>query len=1423
MSYPGHVQQPKKSLRRKPPPELAGNPPLSAAVPTNPLQDLPATQTYNQEAPAPYIFHHPASQFHNSKGKIPLEVNPHFEQPASDTLDYEQEQYFAYDSPRPMGPKELPFDEYSDTSFLPLEPEFANVTQNTYNDSIDQDTSYLNAPSSQPAQRSPNVSIDSGRMKYRTRKYQNLSQSGTSPLEGLSTYDTLKAGPENAGNYDSEDSPNRYSLGSDDFFSGNNAPYPVNSDLYNSDDLRDEDSVLPRDPTHGTPSRIPTLVDGLSSQSKPLNFSNDAQDYQFLRASGTRSNSSSPELAGYHNKYQTNTHTYSSPLSSPTKSLSFRSPRLSDTYSGYVYESRSSRSPSPRKRDSPTNRTGIYPTEDFLEDFYDDADYRAPRWSLIEHDYNEQDEAELQTPLTTNFDYDNLPEIPRQEGDTPNRNMTFKSAVSLVRNEESGLPYSPSMRKKNDALPPVPLDLPLLPFSSSLLTRLHFSLCKNVWSMKDIFAWCLKLTDWLHGQEISHKEFRKALIKLVVYYKRHTPINLIGKNVTQIITSFAAAGVITIGPNADEAAKLKDLIVSFNPDSEISGVLVDLTECYSSDPDHLIFSGERKLWKCYSSQCQMNKMIEHEHLMQTTNIHDLVLGSDWANHWQLTAEDVNMDPAISKRQSLIFDLIKFEQNFIQRAECFIEIAAPQFISAATLLAGQNIVLLAAKLQEDVCSPAKELATIHRKQLFEPLLRILIADGRLISNISGISELYEEWSKLARTPLLQYMSIVPMVEELLRQDALKTWDEPLRLNPRMKALQVNGNLLLLSTFNSRYQHLPLQLADIRKSFDEQDEEYNHITKAIESIKRLGKKVNEMKVHADNIHSLKILERHLSWKSNIRQPNINLASEKRKFFYRGDLSKKGDLRINSHTVHLIVLDNYLLITEKSRSQRSLTFKVIESPIPMDFLILENREKETGITSKVSTSPNLNKQQDTEEDLASFPFKIRYAGRGKYEAHTFFAPTENIRNKWFGVFEKARSNLLRRVLPLAPYSLQLIDNSYFAYDQASKILKLPMLPINDPVFLLAAGTTTSLRSRGILRDVYAPDVPRNQIVYKKLQCSEQFESNGTKFHFLGLSNGVYCSDLKNRWKMIINMSNIAKVSVIPSLNVVLVLANKCLRYYPLQLLINIYYERKDRTSSFQLSNDSILFFEVGSHRGIPTLFVAKKKNAGTTNFKVFSIETDNDGILSTFSVIKRFYIQAECYGISVFNTSVAVHTQRGFEILDLQKLTPRTVPELPPPEQNNKKIDVYGRKIGSQGVDVIRKAIAHTTVKPMGMFKLANNKEFLLVYNECAIFVNKSGKLSRPTMVRFDFRPRNIAFLDNNLFIVCEEVIEVWSISDFVNGASKLIQVIPSKDVTMLNSQQLTFSMANPRVVGLQIAFSLAPKLIDETFAKLPSGLS
>lgn len=1423
----------KKSLRRKPPPPLNEYKQSGLRINTN-----PGTDHYQS--------------YHANEREQPSTITPAIIVPEKQNESFDlsfDDLVFSVDSPRLKGPKDLPFDEYSSptqlkqgsnanilevaASLLPQEPLKFNLSyvqdpyQDTYSprdyhrdyhkdyqrdDSRDhqreydrnnrrdhyaqQDSFLTLSPVFPQTSSSPSVSPDlpPGRRYYPPRKFQSLLSSTSSPFFSRDESQT-DIRPTSSIKGPTPSPPAKDPT----------PPYPVLSDL----DFSDSDDSSPREEAHlgdidinRTPSRIPSLMDDLySTQMSKLQRSlSRSPDYKFLgnNYGAGVAYPSSPELGG----------NYSSPLNSPTKSPSFSRYTAESSYSGFLAHSRSSRSPSPKKgnRISPTSGSlNFYPIDERDMNFGVGDDLRTPRWSLIEQDYTDYYYDENEHPegdYMNVFDYTSLPELPKQEPLTPINHTAFRSTLSLFRND-SGLQSSPTLRRKYDELPPVPLDLPLLPFSSSSLTSHHFATCKDVWSLRNIFAWCIQLNTWVSGQDISEKQLRKALIKLLVFHKRNTPIDIIGKNASGIIETFRSSGALALEPKADDGTKkTNDLFAHFIPDKEVSGVLVDLTGCYCHDADHTNFSVKDQMLKCYSSQCQLNKIIEHEHFRKTTNIADLVLGSDWATHWQLTPEEINNDTLDSKKQSFLFDLIKFEQTFIQRADCFVTTVGPEFLRVSQTMISQDVTFSLRDFGEKLLKSAKDLVSIHKTNLYEPLLKILISDGKFLSNIAGIASLYYEWSKSVRSALLEYMSCVPMIEYLLGNEALKDWDSTLRNNPKVKDLQVNGNLLLMSTFNSRYQQLPLQLMDIRKFYDEQEEEYEVLTKAVDSIKSLGTTVNQMKVHADNVHSLDILQKHLTWKSNIFKPNINLTSTKRKFYYRGDLNKKGDLKINTNTVHVIVLDNYLLITERSKSQRTIRYKVTETPILMDFLIVENRDKEGGITAKVGTSTSTSKNGDGDEDVFTYPFKVRYAGR-KHESHTFLAGSEAERNRWISVLEKSRYNLMKRVSPLAPYDLDLVDNCYFAYEHQPAKTKLPVLPPNDPIQMLAESTNAVLKARRVPRDVFSPNVPKNMIERRKIKCAETCTFSGSTFVFVGTNQGVFCTDRKNRWKQILNTSNVTKLTVVPHLNVVLVLGNKVLRHYPLQLLVEVYYERKERLSSFPIINEEILFYEVGRHNEIPTLFVARKA-AGEVRFKVFIFDTDANGILTSFSLIKEFYIAGQCYGLSIFNTSIAVHTERGFEVMKLSTLSPRTIPDLP--ESGNKKIDSYGRKTGKH-TDVIRRAISHCS--PMGMFKLNNNKEFLLVYKDLAIFVNKAGSLSRTTTVRFDFRPTSISFVDNNLFLVCEEVIEVWSISDSTDGKNTLIQVIPSKGIRMINSDRLMFSTTNPQNQGLQMVFQMLPR--------------
>lgn len=1134
----------------------------------------------------------------------------------------------------------------------------------------------------------------------------------------------------------------------------------------------------------------------------------------------------------------------------------------------YPIPDRRQRSQSPKKMygrspslmyDRPEDSFYYDDTNDLEPDDDVDVEDQQMDYSYMSHErqdvFDDELDSESESPTSKLFDYSILPDLPSATTGTsnppsPSKRMTLNSAISFVKengyfDDTNQITSKQSIRRKNDELPPVPLDLPKLPFASSSLVSRHFAECPNVWSLRTIFEWCLKIKTWLHELFILKKEFKKALIKLLVFHRRDISLDTIGNNVDQIIRSLLKAQALSFDygtvpgedgekalpdPGKDNDATTRGTKanpgVILHEHTPVSGVLVDLTDCYCYDKHHEyeLKANDMKL-RCLSSRCYLNRVIDYELKFRQTNINEIILGEDWATHWKLSADDIkSFDKELAKKQSLLFDLLKYEQTFIQRASCFVELVGPEFIKTVKLLLSSNEIVLINKFDNDVLNPGKELLQIHKKSLMEPLLRILISNGKFIKDVTDIANIYQNWSQVAKPALLKYMSTVPMIEELINLPSIKQWvDVSVRNFKSVQTLRVNGPLLFLSTFNSRYQQLPLQLSDIMKQYDEQDLEYVSLSKAIDGIKKTSSKVNEMKLHADNIHALKRIQSQLHWKRNTPTANINFTSENRKFFYRGDLTRKGDLKINSSIHHVILLDNYLLICERFKVGKNKFphYRVVERPIPVEFLLVEIKERETptielnNITKTLTQLPQQGSPKHElivdQEDQSVYPFKIRYGGYGKNNAFVFSTKNERERNLWIEHLMRARSNLCLRLSKVEPYGLKLISNTCFAYEESNKISKLQSITQHDPLEKMSMDSLTVLQKFDYKGDIYSLANTSGHIVYSTTQCANQFIYNNCQYYFIGTSTGVYCCDMIQQWKRVILITGTSMISVLPSINLVIILSGNSLNYYPLDVLINYYYGKRESITGITLTNEPVSLFKIGKHREITMIFYATKKgnSSGATNFKVCVPELDNNGIFSSFKVVKRFYVQADCYGLSIFNSTFAVHTNKGIEVLELDKLLPRSIPELP--YTDNKRIDGYNRKViggpNSNEIEIIRRSIYATNSKPMGMFKLNNNSEFLLAYNECAIFVNKHGKLSRFTILRFDYKAKSIAFKNNHLFIACEEALEVWSISDFVKGTNKLIQVLVGKDIRMLcNDDKIICSIANPVVSGLQLLFEL-----------------
>jgi hypothetical protein len=151
--------------------------------------------------------------------------------------------------------------------------------------------------------------------------------------------------------------------------------------------------------------------------------------------------------------------------------------------------------------------------------------------------------------------------------------------------------------------------------------------------------------------------------------------------------------------------------------------------------------------------------------------------------------------------------------------------------------------------------------------------------------------------------------------------------------------------------------------------------------------------------------------------------------------------------------------------------------------------------------------------------------------------------------------------------------------------------------------------------------------------------------------------------------------------------------------------------------------------------------------------------------FREYDEFYIPTESYCINLFHTSLAISTQRGLEVLTLDKKQPWSVPNL---RSETPEAQPYLTSIANRIKDL----------RPLGMFRLSDS-EFLVAYSECAVYVNKHGDVSRSVVMEFVGRAHTACLYGRFLILLNEDFVEV---RNAMNG--RLRQVIPGRHVVCLD---------------------------------------
>ena len=181
---------------------------------------------------------------------------------------------------------------------------------------------------------------------------------------------------------------------------------------------------------------------------------------------------------------------------------------------------------------------------------------------------------------------------------------------------------------------------------------------------------------------------------------------------------------------------------------------------------------------------------------------------------------------------------------------------------------------------------------------------------------------------------------------------------------------------------------------------------------------------------------------------------------------------------------------------------------------------------------------------------------------------------------------------------------------------------------------------------------------------------------------------------------------------------------------------------------------------------------------------------GSVDFFRDFDDFYIPSETYSINLFHSSLAISTARGVEVLTLDKKVPFSIPDLKQPDTAS-----IAQRLSGQ--------------RPLGMFRLSDS-EFLLVFEEIGIYVNKHGDVSRAVVLEFVGKAKQACMVAGTYLLLFDAGGGFVEVRNAFNG--RLRQVVSGNDVRLLDdgtngiNGKVKLCMQHPEYERCQVVLEL-----------------
>ena len=1006
--------------------------------------------------------------------------------------------------------------------------------------------------------------------------------------------------------------------------------------------------------------------------------------------------------------------------------------------------------------------------------------------------------------------------------DQPIRSKTDADRAKFLRQQsQSGRPLS-DIYDPSEPSSAIPLDLPAIPrkkFNPAKLSNEHFKKCSEPWALSAIVTWIRDLADEETDlRESAITEGIEALFTNKVPTMNTTEAEILSNRVTKAM--FTANALVK-----------EEEWVKFGPGT-MSGVLYQLTGsgCYSSKL-HVHESRGR----CYSHHCMRTLKV-----VDMTGLSSEQKSEDWATYYKLKTADLEgHDRKEIQRQNNLHEIVTGEANYIEALDILRSLYRDRLQSAQpSVLPSKKL----PGFLKDVFGHVDKVKKVNQDYLLGRLRYRQNEQGPWIAGFSDIFRewirraraVYVDYA--TNYPRADFL----MRRESERNLQFRTFLDAAREDRRSNRLGWDN---YLKSPIARLQRYSLLIQTVLKNTVKDSEEKTSLEYALDEIKaathecdlKLAEQEKKMQLHE---YGAKLRLRPQMDKD----VELNLDHLGREVMLAGNLLRAGGKGFNWVETHAILFDHYLVLSKKMKDHFDVSkvpipmdLLVLESSsdpqvvrsgvkgigavtttvVPRGQTIPDPRLNRTTSTASggsgglqhtntstsigsSSTNPSLvpitTIDSNAKDDKIMYPFRIKHLGRS--EVYTLFAPSAANRTEWCDAIIAAKTKHAEQLWSQnsEPFRLRVLADTAFGYEglsYPSKRISIRGTPLDRAIQESEKKYIGQGRPAPVCRAQVNCATVFNQ-PYGRLMCA------------IGTDYGVYISEYQNSrgWmrvrvethsptcdgtyeKQAIQMQRVTQIAVLEEFNLFLMIADKILIAYHLDVICPPsgnalpQGDASSRRAPQKLSGSKDVGFFVTGRMKDRALVFYKKRDGINSTFKVlepvlqksatsrsrFLPSASRRGQTEFFREYDEFYIPTECYNLNLFQTSMAIATVRGVEVLNLEKKMPWTVPNL---RSDNSETQAHLASIANRIKDL----------RPLGMFRLGES-EFLVTFDECAVYVNKHGDVSRGVVMEFVGRAKSACLYAQYLILFDDDFVEI---RDAQNG--RLKQVVAGRDLRILD---------------------------------------